>query len=301
LQNKIFYKGIFYTCLASLFWGIPQPLFFNELKFVPAIEVAFHRGLWSFIFLLIVIILLGRIKDFFEIFFSYRKLLVLSFTGILISINWTGFIMAVNFNRVQDASMGYYLTPLISIGLGYFFLNEKISSLKLLSVIIMSSSIIYLIFTLNTIPFLAMLIGTTWGIYGLLRKQINVSPEIGLLYESGFITLIAAPYLIYLNFYELGFFLNDSFKTSNLLILTGVVTIFPLFFFNLGVKFIPLSFAGVIFYLAPTFHFFTSVFILNEPLATSKLISFVIIWIAVIIFIFDIISEDKKINVSNIQ
>ena len=300
MQTKIFYKGIFYTCLASLFWGIPQPLFFNELKFIPAIEIAFHRGLWSFIFLLTIIIILGKISYFFEIFSSYKKIFILSFTAILISINWTGFIMAVNLNRVQDASMGYYLTPLISIGLGYFFLNEKISSLKLLSVVIMSSSIIYLIFTFKTIPFLALLIGTTWGIYGLLRKQINVSPEIGLLYESGFITLIAAPYLIYLNYHDLGFFLDDSFRTSTLLILTGAVTTFPLFFFNLGVKSIPLSFAGVIFYLTPTLHFFTSIFILNEPIATPKLISFIMIWIAVTIFIYDIF-KGKKINESNIQ
>ena len=294
MQTKISYKGVFYTCLASLFWGIPQPLFFNELKFIPAIEIAFHRGLWSFIFLLSVVILLGKIRYFFEIFFSYKKLFVLSITAMLISINWTGFIMAVNLNRVQDASMGYYLTPLISIGLGYFFLNEKISSLKLISVVMMSFSIIYLIFTLKTIPFIALIIGTTWGIYGLLRKQINVSPEIGLLYESGFITLIAAPYLIYLYHYDLGFFLNDSFQTSALLILTGAVTIFPLFFFNLGVKSIPLSFAGVIFYLTPTFHFITSIFILNEPIATPKFISFIMIWIAVTIFIYDMFKEEKE-------
>jgi len=301
LQTKIFYKGVFYTCLASLFWGIPQPLFFNELKFVPAIEIAFHRGLWSFIFLLAAIKFLGKIGDFYDIFLSYKKLLILSFTAILISVNWTGFILSVNLNKVQDAAMGYYLTPLISIGLGYFFLNEKISSLKLLSVFIMISSMIYLIYTLNTIPFLAMLIGTTWGIYGLLRKQIKVSSEIGLLYESGFITLMAAPFLIYLHYYDLGFFLNNSFQTSTLLILTGAVTIFPLFFFNLGIKFIPLSFAGVIFYLVPTFHFLTSIFILNEPIAIPKLISFIMIWIAVMIFIFDIIKVERKINESNIQ
>jgi len=301
LHTKIFYKGIFYTCLASLFWGIPQPLFFNELKFVSAIEIAFHRGLWSFIFLITAITFLGKIGDFYDIFLSYKKLLVLSFTAILISVNWTGFILSVSLNRVQDAAMGYYLTPLISIGLGYFFLNEKISPLKLLSVLIMIISIMYLIYTLNTIPFLAMLIGTTWGIYGLLRKQIKVSSEIGLLYESGFIALIAVPYLLYLHYYDLGFFLNHSFQTTTLLILTGAVTIFPLFFFNLGVKFIPLSFAGVIFYLTPTFHFLTSVFILNEPISISKLISFIIIWIAVIIFIFDLIKGEKKINASNIQ
>ena len=287
--------------MASLFWGIPQPLFFNEIKFIPAIEVAMHRGLWSFIFLLIIIICFRKIKDFFFIFQSKKKILILSVTAILITINWTGFILAVSLNKVQDASMGYYITPMISIALGYFFLKETISILKLISILMMLVSIISLILTLKILPLLAILIGTTWAIYGLLRKQINVSPEIGLLYESGFITLIAGPYLIYLNYYGSGFFLNESFLTSFFLILTGVVTTLPLFCFNLGLKSIPLGLAGVIFYLAPSFHFITSVYILHESISLPKLISFIIIWIAVAIFIIDIFKEEKKINENNTQ
>ena len=301
MKIKSFYQGIFYTCIASLFWGIPQPLFFNEIKFIPAFEVAIHRGLWSFIFLLIVIVFLGKINDFFEIFKSTKKILFLSCSALLISTNWTGFILAVSINRVQDASMGYYLTPMISIGLGYFFLNEKISHLKCLSVIIMFGSLIFLFISLNTLPYLAILIGITWGVYGLLRKQVDVSSEVGLLYESFFISLFGIPYLIFLNYNNIGYFFNYSNLVTFFLILTGIVTIFPLFFFNLGVKHIPLGLAGMIFYLAPTFHFITSVFILKESLSLPKMISFIAIWIAIIIFIFDVIAEERKLNGSNIQ
>ena len=164
--------------MASLFWGIPQPLFFNQIRFIPAIEIAIHRGLWSFVLLLIIFICFGKIKDFLLIFGSYKKILILSITATLISINWTGFILAVSINRVQDASMGYYITPMISIALGYFFLKEKISMQKLISIILMFFAIIYLIISLKTIPFIAILIGTTWAIYGLLRKQINDSSEV---------------------------------------------------------------------------------------------------------------------------
>ena len=139
------------------------------------------------------------------------------------------------------------------------------------------------------------------GIYGLLRKQINISSEIGLLYESCFITLFAAPYLSYLNYKGSGFFLNESSLTSFFLILTGAITIFPLFFFNQGVKIIPLGFAGVIFYLVPSFHFITSFFILKENISLPKLISFIIIWIAFAIFIIDIFKERKRINENNTQ
>ena len=197
--------------------------------------------------------------------------------------------------------MGYFITPMISIALGYFFLNEKLSLLKIISIFLMLSAIIYLIISLNSFPFIAILIGTTWGVYGFLRKQVNVSSEIGLLYESFIITLFATPYLIYLNLDGSGFFLNHSTSTSFFLILAGLVTIFPLFFFNKGLKFIPLGFAGVLFYLAPSFHFITSIFILNERLDLHKLFSFIIIWIAVIIFIFDFFKEERKYIESNTQ
>ena len=165
----------------------------------------------------------------------------------------------------------------------------------------MLTTIIFLIISQKSFPLIAILIGSTWGIYGLLRKQINVEPEVGLLYESAFITLVAGPYLIYLFNQDLGFFLNHTYATSIFLILAGVVTVFPLFFFNLGLKTIPLGLAGVLFYLAPSFHFITSVFILNENLNLNKLIAFIFIWIAVIVFIIDVIKKDKLTNVNNIQ
>ena len=296
MKIKSIYKGICYTVIASLFWGVPQPLFFNEIKFIPPIEVISHRSIWAFIFLLITVLGLGKINKFILLFKSYKKLLVLSITAILISSNWIGFILAVNINRVQDASMGYYISPMISIALGYFFLNEKMSYLKLLSILMMLCSLIFLLVNLKTIPLLAILIGTTWAVYGLLRKQVDVSSEIGLLYESGFISLLAAPYIIYLGFENNGFFLNHTNKTSIFLILTGAVTIFPLFFFNIGIKYIPLGFVGVIFYLTPTFHFFTSIFLLNESLNIYKQISFIIIWIAIGIFLIDKYLEDRKLS-----
>ncbi len=300
MKNRSLYKGIFFTCLASIFWGIPQPLIFNEIKFIPALEIASHRGFWSFIFLFIIAITFGKLKDFILIFQSYKTVILLSFTGILIAINWIGFVLAVSMNRVQDASMGYFLTPMISIVLGYFFLNEKISFFKFLSLLMMFSAILFLIVSLKSFPYLAILIGTSWGVYGLLKKKINISSELGLLYESGFLSLIAIPYLFFLNNQGIGFFLNTEITISIFLILTGAVTVFPLFFFNVGVKFIPLGFAGVIFYLAPSFHFITSIYILKEDLSLPKLITFVIIWIAVIIFVVDVIREEK-INENNTQ
>lgn len=290
LSNN-FSKGVLLTCIASIFWGLPQPLFFNELNHINTLEVVLHRGLWSFLFLFLILILFSNLSEFVQIFKSKKKLFILTITATLIASNWGGFIFAVGQERVQDASMGYFITPMISIILGYLFLKENLSLIKIFSVFLMIFAIIFLFINLNKIPYLILLIGSTWAIYGLLRKQINVSPSIGLLYESFIITLISLPYLIYLFVNSESSFLTVDYKTTLFLILTGAVTIFPLFFFNSGLKFIQLGLAGVLFYLAPSFHFITSVFILGEDILTAKLISFIIIWIGILLYIYSTFKE----------
>ena len=296
MKNKYLFQGIFYTSLASIFWGLAQPLYFNQIKFIPAIEIVSHRTIWSFFFLFIIIFSTGKIHELLDIFRKRLYILFLSVSGILITCNWTGFIIAVNINRVQDASMGYYISPIISIFLGYIFFKEKISILKILSLLLMLLAIIILLIGLKTVPYLAIFIGLTWAFYGLIRKKVKVSAAIGLLYESGFISIFAIIYLLYLYCTGDFFFLNYSKSSSLFLFFTGAVTIFPLFFFNLGIKNIPLGLAGVIFYLVPTFHFLTSILILKENLSNYKLISFIIIWIAVTIFIYDKLMENKKLT-----
>ena len=288
-----FIKGIIFACVAALWWGMPQPLFFDEINYIPSLEVAMHRGVWSFFVLFFSLVIFSEIKDFFKLFKSSKKLIILTITSLLIATNWLGFIYSVSINKVQDASLGYFLTPMISISLGYFILNENLNTRKIISVSLMLLACFILFTSLDSFPYLALLIGTTWGVYGLLRKQIEVSPATGLLYESGLITLIALPYLIYLNHLEIGYFSFNLSYISVMLFLTGIVTIIPLFFFNLGLRYTTLSLAGVLFYIAPSFHFITSVFILGENLVNEKFIAFIIIWVGVSIFIYDVVRNSR--------
>ncbi len=288
-----FIKGIIFACVAALWWGMPQPLFFDEINYIPSLEVAMHRGVWSFFVLFFSLVIFSEIKDFFKLFKSSKKIIILTITSLLIATNWLGFIYSVSINKVQDASLGYFLTPMISISLGYFILNENLNTRKIISVSLMLLACFILFTSLDSFPYLALLIGTTWGVYGLLRKQIEVSPATGLLYESGLITLIALPYLIYLNHLEIGYFSFNLSYISVMLFLTGIVTIIPLFFFNLGLRYTTLSLAGVLFYIAPSFHFITSVFILGENLVNEKFIAFIIIWVGVGIFIYDVVRNSK--------
>ena len=288
-----FIKGIIFACVAALWWGMPQPLFFDEINYIPSLEVAMHRGVWSFFVLFFSLVIFSEIKDFFKLFQSSKKIIILTITSLLIATNWLGFIYSVSINKVQDASLGYFLTPMISISLGYFILNENLNTRKIISVSLMLLACFILFTSLDSFPYLALLIGTTWGVYGLLRKQIEVSPATGLLYESGLITLIALPYLIYLNHLEIGYFSFNLSYISVMLFLTGIVTIIPLFFFNLGLRYTTLSLAGVLFYIAPSFHFITSVFILGENLVNEKFIAFIIIWVGVGIFIYDVVRNSR--------
>ena len=288
-----FIKGIIFACVAALWWGMPQPLFFDEINYIPSLEVAMHRGIWSFFVLFFSLLIFSEIKDFFKLFKSSKKIIILTITSLLIATNWLGFIYSVSINKVQDASLGYFLTPMISISLGYFILNENLNTRKIISVSLMLLACFILFTSLDSFPYLALLIGTTWGVYGLLRKQIEVSPATGLLYESGLITLIALPYLIYLNHLEIGYFSFNLSYISVMLFLTGIVTIIPLFFFNLGLRYTTLSLAGVLFYIAPSFHFITSVFILGENLVNEKFIAFIIIWVGVSIFIYDVVRNSR--------
>ena len=288
-----FIKGIIFACIAALWWGMPQPLFFDEINYIPSLEVAMHRGVWSFFVLFFSLVIFSEIKDFFKLFKSSKKIIILTITSLLIATNWLGFIYSVSINKVQDASLGYFLTPMISISLGYFILNENLNTRKIISVSLMLLACFILFTSLDSFPYLALLIGTTWGVYGLLRKQIEVSPATGLLYESGLITLIALPYLIYLNHLEIGYFSFNLSYISVMLFLTGIVTIIPLFFFNLGLRYTTLSLAGVLFYIAPSFHFITSVFILGENLVNEKFIAFIIIWLGVSIFIYDVVRNSR--------
>ena len=288
-----FIKGIIFACVAALWWGMPQPLFFDEINYIPSLEVAMHRGVWSFFVLFFSLVIFSEIKDFFKLFKSSKKIIILTITSLLIATNWLGFIYSVSINKVQDASLGYFLTPMISISLGYFILNENLNTRKIISVSLMLLACFILFTSLDSFPYLALLIGTTWGVYGLLRKQIEVSPATGLLYESGLITLIALPYLIYLNHLEIGYFSFNLSYISVMLFLTGIVTIIPLFFFNLGLRYTTLSLAGVLFYIAPSFHFISSVFILGENLVNEKFIAFIIIWVGVSIFIYDVVRNSR--------
>ena len=293
MNNNNFNKGIFLTALGSFWWGFFGVIYFKYISFAGHIEVVIHRSIWTTITLIFTTIFFSKWKVFIILIKDKKKLLTLLFSGILIFANWAVWIFAISTNRVLDASFGYFTMPIISIFLGYFFLEEKISKKGKLSIMIVVISIIYLlIIDFNSIPWVGLLVALLWSVYNLVRKKINVDTDVGLLIESLFIFpfVLVAFYIITKNNF------ND-FDVSNpslmlILILAGPMTVIPLFLYVRGVELCGLGPTGMIFYITPTLQFLLGYFLFNEPMNSEKLLSFFLIWIAVFIYLKDLYEKN---------
>ena len=292
-MNQHFNKGLFLTSLGSFWWGFIGVIYFEYVSFIGHIELVVHRCLWTAAMLIITTSFFSKWHIFLKIIKNKKELFFLFISGFLIFINWAVWIYAVATNRIIDASFGYFIMPIISVLLGYIFFKENLNKKKILSIFLVLFSIFYLIFfNLKSLPYLGLIVALSWAFYNLVRKKINVDTDIGLLIESLYILPFAVVsfYLISVN----GF--ND-FNFSNIglslfLILAGPMTVIPLFLYVRGVELIGLGPTGMIFYITPTLQFILGYFYYNEPFSITKFVSFIIIWIAVIIYLKDLYEKN---------
>ena len=288
-MNNHFNKGLLLTSLGSFWWGFIGVIYFQYVSFIGHIELVVHRCLWTTLMLILTTTFFSKWKIFFKISFNIKNLFYLFVSGSLIFINWAIWIYAVATERIIDASFGYFIMPIISVLLGKIFFKEELNNKRIFSILLVLISILFIIFfNLKSLPWVGLIVAFSWAFYNLVRKKINVDTDIGLLIESFFIFPFAliAFYLIYKNG------LND-FNLSNpglslFLILAGPMTVIPLFLYVRGVELIGLGPTGMIFYITPTLQFIMGYFYYNESFSLVKFISFIIIWIAVIIYLKDL-------------
>ena len=290
-MNKNTFHGILLSGIGSLWWGIIGVLDFKSVSFVDPVELIVHRTVWTAFLLLFTISIYSKWNDVFFILKNLKKALILFFCGILIVTNWFTWIYAVVTNRLVDASFGYYIFPIISVFFGIIFLKEPHNKKKLLAVALVIISVVYLLFNFESTPWVGLIVAVTWSTYNLIRKKLKVPADIGLFIESAFMT----PFAIFV-FYLLtkdgnNFFSPNDLKISFWLFLAGAMTLIPLFLFLKGVELSGLGPTGMIFFIAPTGQFLLGIFYYGEYLDIHKLISFVIIWIAVIIYLHDLAQE----------
>ena len=288
-MNKEFNKGLLLAGFGSFWWGFFGVLYFKYITFIGYIELVVHRCLWTTLTLILTTFFFSKWDIFFKIIKSKQNLIYLFISGFLIFMNWGVWIYAIATNRIIDASFGYFIMPILSVLLGYIFFKEKLNNKRIFSITLVILSILYLIFvSLKSLPWVGILVALSWGFYNLVRKKVNVDTDIGLLIESLFILPIAigAFYLIAVNGY------ND-FSLSNppmmlIILLAGPMMVIPLFLYVRGVELCGLGPTGMIFYITPTLQFLLGFFYYDEVFSFNKLVSFILIWIAVIIYLRDL-------------
>lgn len=276
-------KGTLYGLCAFVFWGL-VPIYFNALANVNAFEVLIHRILWSIALLFILVIIVKQQKMFILTIQNKEKLKILFLSSILISINWLVFIWAIGHNQIIETSLGYYINPLVNVFLGILFFAERPNKLQILAIFLAFIAIFYQIITLGKIPYVSLALAFSFGFYGMARKKANIASITGLFIETLLISPFALIYLLYLIYTHQNAFILPMDSTSYLLLFAGFITVVPLLWFNSATIRIPLVKLGFLQYLSPSISFLLAIFYFHEPFNTDKLYTFILIWIALIIF-----------------
>ena len=288
-MNQHFNKGLILTSLGSFWWGFIGVIYFEYVAFIGHVELVVHRCLWTAVMLVMTTLFFKKWKLFIKSISNKKNLFYLFISGSLIFINWAIWIYAVATERIIDASFGYFIMPIISVLLGYIFFQEKLNKKRIFSILLVIISILIMIFlNIKTLPWVGIIVALSWAFYNLVRKKIDIETDIGLLIESLYIFPFAL--IVFYFIFDKG--LND-FSLSNpglsmFLLLAGPMTVIPLFLYVRGVELIGLGATGMIFYITPTLQFILGYFYYNENFSLIKLVSFIIIWIAVIIYLKDL-------------
>ncbi|MFA9452656.1 MAG: EamA family transporter RarD [Candidatus Aminicenantaceae bacterium] len=276
-------SGTLYVLTAYVVWGL-LPIYWKALQSVPAPEILAHRIFWSFVFVSFLLWKQQRWAEFKWTFRSRSNLWICILTAAIIGSNWFIYIWAVIHDHIVDTSLGYFINPLITVLLGVIFLHEKLNRWQIIAFVLASLGVGYLTLEYGRVPWIALSLALTFGIYGLLRKTARIEALSGLTAETGLLSPLVLTYLLLLALKGESSAGSSPAAIHLLLLGSGLVTAGPLLWFTIGVRRIKLSTAGFLQYLAPSMQLLLGVVVYREPFTRTHLISFGLIWTALIIF-----------------
>jgi chloramphenicol-sensitive protein RarD len=292
LSDKSVKAGVIFAIAAYSMWGI-APLYFKLLTQVPALEIVMHRIVWSVV---VLCLLLVARRKFSQVLIAIRNpkiITTLSISGLLLAVNWLIFIWAVNNDRMLDASLGYFINPLFNVLLARLFLQESLTRLQLLAVFVALSGVAFLIFSYGQLPWIALVLATSFSIYGLLRKKVTVDSMPGLLIESCIMLPFALLYWLIMDTSS-GNMLENSLDLNVTLLLAGVVTTAPLLCFTAAARRIRYTTLGFFQYIGPSLMFLLAVLHYQEPLDATRVVTFVFVWCGLLIYVYDSLRVYRK-------
>ena len=292
-EQKLDRGGVTAALAAFVFWGL-VPIYYHALQSVGSWEVLAHRVIWSVPILLVFL----AFRDGRQILRKLRLPLAsigwLVLSGLVISVNWLVFLWAVAHDNVLDTSLGYFGSPLVNVLLGYLVLKERMPPLQIIAIFVAAAGTIYFAWYLGRPPWIAITLALSFGVYGLLRKRLDVGPMLGLLWETSLMFLPALVYLLWLSFQSSHHFLQGSTDIDLLLIGSGFATVLPLIWFNMAAKKLPLSILGFFQYIGPCISFMVAVFLYNEQFTTGHAVIFSSVWIALALVSFETFHRARR-------
>ena len=291
MKKKVF-EGIISSGIGSLWWGIIGVLYFKTVSFVSPLELTIHRTVWTAFLLIFWISIYSKWNAIFEIIKNLKIILLLILTSILIVTNWYTWIYAVTVNKLIDAAFGYFIFPILSVFFGILFLKESHNKMKLLAIGLVILAVLYMLVDTKSTPWIGLIVALTWSTYTLIRKKVNVPTDLGLFIESVFMTPFALIVFYFLVKNGNNYFNLSDINLSFWLFLAGANTLIPLGLYLHGSSLAGLGPSAMIFFLAPTGQFLLGFYYFGEIMDLNKLISFIIIWFAVAIYLRDLAKDN---------
>ena len=278
-------------------WGF-FPIYFKALQIVPSLQIMFHRVVWSFLFVMVLILLRRDWTRFRDSIVKPRILLVYLMSASLLAVNWLIYIYGINSGQIVETSLGYFINPLLSVALGVIFLRERLRAMQWVPVGLVALAVLYLTLQYGSLPWIALALAFSFGMYGLIKKVAPLGSLHGLSLETGILFIPAVLYLLYAESQAHGSFGNLGWNITLLLAFSGVLTALPLLLFARSARIIPLTLLGILQYIAPTVQFLLGVFLYQEPFTLTLLVGFAIIWLALLIFALEGIYYRRKTTIA---
>lgn len=284
--------GVLSAIAAYSMWGF-APMYFKLLLTMPALEILMHRIVWSVVVLVALVLILNQWQKVKRAITNTKMLSILVVSGVLLAGNWLLFIWAVNNDHLLEASLGYYINPLLNILLGRIFLGERQRPMQQFAILLAVIGVSILILSHGKLPWIALVLAASFGVYGLIRKQVAVESMPGLLVESLMMLPFAMLFWVFLASPDSNMLVNDSYSNM-VLIMAGVVTTAPLLCFTAAAKRIQYSTLGFFQYIGPSIMFILAVFLYGEPLDEARLITFAFVWTGLLLFSVDSVRNYRK-------
>ncbi|MBV0844102.1 EamA family transporter RarD [Serratia liquefaciens] len=288
-------QGIFFALAAYFIWGI-APAYFKLIQQVPADEILTHRVIWSFFFMLALITLGRNWSQVRAACHNRKRLFLLAVTAVLIGGNWLLFIWAVNNHHMLEASLGYFINPLVNVLLGMLFLGERFRRMQWIAVVLAFAGVLIQLWQFGSLPIIGLGLAFSFAFYGLLRKKIAIDAQTGMLIETLWLLPVAAAYLFLFADSPTSHLSANPWSLNLLLVAAGIVTTVPLLFFTAAATRLRLSTLGFFQYLGPTLMFLLAVTFYGESVGQDKLVTFGFIWAALLLFILDALYTQRKLR-----